>query len=100
MKGLVSKLNKMGFRTTLWMFPFFNWDCQNFAYVIDKNYVVMEPDSKRASLTRWWDGLLAAMIDPTNQEAADWFVDQLNKIRSETGIDSFKFDAGKIEIVF
>lgn len=94
MKKLISELNNMGFRTTLWMFPFFNFDSENFAHVIEKNYVVSEPNSHLPGLTNWWDGLIAVMLDPTNTEAADWFVNELNKIRNSTNIDSFKFDAG------
>lgn len=96
MQALIAKLNNMGFRTTLWTFPFFNIDCDEFAYVTDKSFAVKQPNSTRVSLTSWWDGAMAAILDYTNVYATEWFVAQLNKIRNETGIDSFKFDAGKI----
>jgi alpha-glucosidase (family GH31 glycosyl hydrolase) len=99
MKALISKINDLGFRTTLWMFPFINFDSKSFLHVIEKQYAITEPNSTRVSLTKWWDGLLAAMIDFTNKDASDWFVKQLNIIRNETGIDSFKFDAGEFEFV-
>ena len=68
-------------------------------HVIEKVYAVTEPNSTKVSLTQWWDGNLAALIDFTNKDAADWFVKQLNMIRNETGIDSFKFDAGEFGYV-
>lgn len=94
MKGLISELNKLGFRTTLWVFPFINYDSNTFLEVFEKQYAILEPNSTRMSLTSWWDGVLAAMIDYTNKDAADWFVEHLKALRNETGIDSFKFDAG------
>ena len=96
MKNLISQLNNMGFRTTLWTFPFFNFDSETFVYVVEKNFVATEGNSELPSLSNWWDGILAASLDPTNNQAADWFVGELNKIRNSTGIDSFKFDAGLV----
>ena len=94
MKALISKLNEMGFRTTLWIFPFFNIDCDEFNFVSENTFAVTQPNSTKVSLTSWWDGGMAAILDFTNSYATEWYVGQLNKIRNETGIDSFKFDAG------
>lgn len=94
MKALISKLNDMGFRTTLWIFPFFNIDCDEFNFVSENTFAVTQPNSTKVSITSWWDGGMAAILDFTNSYATEWYVGQLNKIRNETGIDSFKFDAG------
>ena len=34
-------------------------------------------------------------LDLTNPEAVAWFVHRLRKLQAATGIDGFKFDAGK-----
>ena len=39
----------------------------------------------------------AVILDTTNPDSTNWFVSELEKVRSETGINSFKFDAGEIE---
>ena len=35
--------------------------------------------------------------DTTNPNSTNWFVSELEKVRADAGIDSFKFDAGEIE---
>lgn len=45
----------------------------------------------------WWDGLGCVILDTTNPNATNWFVEQLENLRKESKIDSFKFDAGEIE---
>ena len=43
----------------------------------------------------WWQGDLAGYVDFTNEAATDWWKQRLETLRAETGIDSFKFDAGE-----
>jgi alpha-glucosidase (family GH31 glycosyl hydrolase) len=93
-KDLILNLNDLGFRTTLWIHPFTNLDSENFFKIIQNNYNVRGLDGSDIGLTFWWDGINAVIIDPTNPNASDWFVAQLEKIRNESKIDSFKFDAG------
>lgn len=47
--------------------------------------------------TQWWNSKKgeAAYIDFTNPTAAKWFEDRLKKLQEDTGIDSYKFDAGE-----
>lgn len=49
----------------------------------------------------WWNSnasphKAAAQIDFTNAGAAEWFNRRLRRLQAETGIDSFKFDAGEV----
>ena len=44
---------------------------------------------------RWWNTAPVVALDVTNPEAVAWFVFRLRKLQAETGIDGFKFDAGK-----
>lgn len=46
-------------------------------------------------LTHWWNGDKAGIIDFTSAEAAAWWGKRLLDLQQETGIDSFKFDAGE-----
>lgn len=47
--------------------------------------------------TQWWNSKSgqAAYIDFTKAAAATWFYDRLVTLQANTGIDSFKFDAGE-----
>lgn len=47
--------------------------------------------------TEWWnsDRGKAAYIDFTKLEAANWFSSRLTKLLDDTGVDSYKFDAGE-----
>ncbi|MCL4137017.1 UNVERIFIED_CONTAM: hypothetical protein GTU68_020967, partial [Idotea baltica] len=46
-------------------------------------------------LTSWWQGERAGIIDFTNSLALTWWSNRLENLRAETGINSFKFDAGE-----
>lgn len=111
MKGLISYLNNLNFRTTLWVHPFVNIEAENFLKVSLAFLEVRAPDGLRPgkkkislnlffnfnfkkAITSWWDGIAAVALDMTNPNTTEWFHNQLEKIRSDTGIDSFKFDAG------
>lgn len=47
--------------------------------------------------TQWWNSKKgeAAYIDFTNPAAADWYETRLRKLLADSGIDSYKFDAGE-----
>nr|XP_018913028.1 PREDICTED: uncharacterized family 31 glucosidase KIAA1161-like [Bemisia tabaci] len=93
MKRLTSKLNQMGFRTTIWVHPFINADCETHKEAADKGYLVRNTEGN--TTTTWWNGLRAGYVDFRNPAAADWFEKRLKNVLSEGGIDSFKFDAGE-----
>jgi hypothetical protein len=93
-KTFVKSLKDLGFRVTMWMHPFANFDSKNFIlHVADKFWVTV--DGSLPALTAWWNGI-AGILDTTYSEATTWFVSQLNNLRDEYGIDSFKFDAGRL----
>ena len=94
----ISDLNKKGFRTTLWVHPFVNFESRNFNVKEYEQYWVKGPDGK-TSITSWWDGV-GVIVDMTNEKAAQWFISELEGIRKNTGINSFKFDAGIDHFVF
>lgn len=51
--------------------------------------------------TQWWDSEQngAGAIDFTKAEAVEWFVQRLETLQAETGIDSFKFDSGDTAVI-
>ncbi|XP_022106992.1 uncharacterized family 31 glucosidase KIAA1161-like, partial [Acanthaster planci] len=94
MKDTVQKLHDKGFRVTLWVTPFANTDTDAYQEGKEKGYWVTKRGQDEG-VVKWWNGL-AGMLDVTNPEAVEWFVGRLEKLQQETGIDSYKFDAGEI----
>lgn len=91
--AMVDQLHEMGFRVTLWTTPFANINSDAYDEGDQKGYWVKN-DRGESGRVIWWNGV-AGMLDVTNPEACDWFVDRLEAVRNELGIDSFKFDAGE-----
>lgn len=91
----VTELNELGYRTTLWIHPFTNLDSMNVFVIGEQFNAVKNKNTILPGLTSWWQGPAAIMFDATNPNATDWFASQLEKIKTNAKIDSFKFDAGK-----
>ena len=96
MKSTIKKLNDKSFRTTLWIHPFANAESTNYLLKAFDFFWVRGPDGLYPALTGWWNGLAAGVLDTTNPNATDWFVSELEGLRKNYGIDSFKFDAGNL----
>lgn len=92
--GFVTKLNDLGFRTTLWVHPFANDESSSFVTWRDNSLAVHTHDSNMPGLTSWWQGRSSLILDTTNPNASDWFVEKLKTLQRDAKIDSFKFDAG------
>lgn len=95
-KGMIKQLNDKGFRVTVWLHPFFNIDSQAFIEAASKFYLIKEFDSLQPALTSWWDGKLAGIIDATNLEAVEWYLNKTKFLQDTYNISSFKFDAGEV----
>lgn len=91
---MVNSIKAMGFKVTLWIHPFININCPSFAYALNQNYLV-KTDKNKPGITSWWQGRNSGILDFTNAEAVEWWVGRLEKLRTDHGIDSFKFDAGE-----
>jgi alpha-glucosidase (family GH31 glycosyl hydrolase) len=91
---LVEKLHEMGFRVTTWLTPFVNLESPLFEEGSRAGYFVKDPLGEIPALVKWWQGV-GASIDVTNPAAVQWFSDRLRSFQNETGVDSFKFDAGE-----
>lgn len=93
MKGLVDRLHSMGYRVTLWVHPFVNVECKDqYNEGVKRNFFVKRPNG--TVFSSWWNGK-GAYIDFTNPEAVDWYKMRLQAVLDETGVDSYKFDAGE-----
>ncbi|XP_041466131.1 myogenesis-regulating glycosidase-like [Lytechinus variegatus] len=91
---MITELHDKNFRVTLWVTPFANSNTDAFIEGDENGFWVKNEDGSTA-LIRWWAGIQAGMLDVTNPEAVSWFVNRLEEVRSDYGIDSFKFDAGE-----
>lgn len=92
-RKMVDELHDMGYRVTLWVYPFLNRESGNFKLAKDKGYLVMDPNRDEPADVRWWDGT-GGLIDISNPGAVQWYDSKLNSIKNSFGFDGFKFDAG------
>ncbi|XP_072031554.1 LOW QUALITY PROTEIN: myogenesis-regulating glycosidase-like [Amphiura filiformis] len=95
-REMVSDLKKMGFRVTTWVHPFANIDSPAFIEGTEKGYWLKDPTGRVPALVTWWNGV-AAVLDTSNVDANNWYVERLMEFRDIYGIDSFKFDAGEAQ---
>lgn len=67
----------------------------SYSSILGLRYLVL--DHNGSPLTKWWnsDANDAAYIDFTNPAAATWFYDRLVALKTLSGVDSYKFDAGE-----
>ncbi|XP_033764406.1 myogenesis-regulating glycosidase-like [Pecten maximus] len=93
-KRMIKDLTDMGFRVTIWIHPFFNIDSENFKIGASKEYLLRQVGSRLPALVSWWRGQAAAVLDVSNAEAVDWFLQFLSQLQTEYNISSFKFDGG------
>lgn len=93
-KRLFDDLKKEGYRVTLWIHPFINDDCESYAYADERGYFVKDSEG-HTQQTSWWQGRHSGIVDFTNPEAAAWWSGRLLKLQEDTGLDSYKFDAGE-----
>ena len=93
-KGMVAKLHEKGFRVTMWVTPFANRGSNAYEEGKALGYFVKKKGQDTPGDVLWWNGL-AGMLDVTNPAARDWFVNRLEAVRQDVGIDSYKFDAGE-----
>ncbi|XP_069482938.1 myogenesis-regulating glycosidase [Ambystoma mexicanum] len=91
---MFKKLKEEGFKVTLWIHPFINYNSPNFGVGIERQLFVKEPTGKLPAMIQWWNGI-GAILDFTNPNAREWFQNNLKRLKSKYFISSFKFDAGE-----
>jgi myogenesis-regulating glycosidase len=83
---MVSTLKSQGFRVTLWIHPFMNENCPSFDAAKAAGYFVKDEEGN--TRTQWWNGLNAAIVDFTNPDAAEWFLNKVRAIKEQTQVCS------------
>ena len=101
---MVARLNDLGFRTSLWIHPFINVECESYAEAAypPNMFLIRDPKSKYITnngtfgddlfgdfegtgylpgTTLWWQGFAAGYVDFTNDLAAQWWRDRLEILR-------------------
>ena len=94
-KMMVDSLHFLGFKVMVWVCPFVSPDCDVYRK-LEKEELFVTDKSGEPAIVRWWNGA-SALLDFTNPRASEWFKSQLDRLRSEIGVDGFKFDAGDFE---
>lgn len=74
---------------------FLSLECDLFDTGVYDEYFIKDQKGK-AAITSWWAGSNAGVINTNNQRSVDWWSARLERLKSEYGIDSFKFDAGEV----
>lgn len=93
----IDAIRAVGFpRVTIWIHPFINKGCEPI-YSQAKRDGYLVADRSGNTDTQWWNSNTgqAAYVDFTKPVVAEWFTNRLQAILDESGIDSFKFDAGE-----
>ncbi|XP_071794908.1 myogenesis-regulating glycosidase-like [Asterias amurensis] len=95
---MIRELHTMGFRVTVWSNPFANIDSPTFHEGVKNNYWMNGPGERVPALMKWWNGV-AAILDVSNEQATEWFINRSREMQREYGVDSFKFDGGEVSYV-
>ncbi|XP_045209932.2 myogenesis-regulating glycosidase-like [Mercenaria mercenaria] len=94
-KDMIKKLKENGFRVTVWITPFANLDSPAFLEGMEKGYWLKDFKGQVPALVKWWQGV-GGILDVENDEAINWYIGRLVRMKEEYGVDSFKFDAGEV----
>jgi alpha-glucosidase (family GH31 glycosyl hydrolase) len=102
-KEMIRRLHDLGFVVLLWVCPFVSPDSATARDLAHKGLLIREKVSsgdvlwsvtnRHPAIVRWWNGA-SAVLDLGNPAASAWFRSQLDRLRSDYGVDGFKFDAG------
>jgi len=98
-KGMVRKLNAMGFHVILWYAPFVTMDQMPYRFLRQGDGILkdarLRPYGKgyQGLPISWWDGY-SAVWDPTSPFGRDWNRKTMKRIMDDYGVEGFFFDGG------
>lgn len=95
-KGMMARLQAMGFAVMLWLVPFIAPDSRVFRELETAGLLLKGHDGETA-VRRWWNGI-SAVLDITHPEAVSWLRAQTDRLVNEFGISGFKMDAGDPDV--
>lgn len=96
---MVDSIKQLGCKVTVWVHPFFNNDGEGFREAEAKGYLYKNTEGNETALTSWWNGKTSGLLDVSNPDAVDWFLQKLEHMKTAYHVDSFKFDAGELSWV-
>lgn len=91
--SMVRELNEMGFAVTLWVTPFLNPDSANAQEAARRGLIVRQAGGDPYQVM-WWQGY-GYLLDVSNPEAVQWWVEQLRALQHQIGLAGYKFDGGE-----
>jgi alpha-glucosidase (family GH31 glycosyl hydrolase) len=99
--AMVARLRQLGVKVLLWQIPVVPTDrdpqgqvARDAATMVARGYCVREADGTPYRTRGWWfPGAL--LVDWTNPDAADWWLEKRRFLLDEVGIDGFKTDGGE-----
>ena len=91
---MTQRLHELGFTVMLWVVPIVTPDTTSFRSLARRGMLVLDADGDPA-IGRWWNGHGAA-IDLLNPDATAWLSTEFQRLRSDVGVDGFKFDGGDV----
>ena len=94
-RTMCDRLHEMGFKVMVWICPFISPDSREFRYMNSKGYLIRDKTTGDPAIIGWWNGR-SACVDVTNPQAVEYFVAQLENVRTKYGVDGFKLDAGDV----
>jgi myogenesis-regulating glycosidase len=93
---MISKLDSLGFKVALWITPFIELASENFGFAQERGFLILDEAGEAPYITRWWNGD-AALVDFSNPDAYDWYVNELHVLIERYNIAGFKLDGGDAE---
>ncbi len=93
-KSMIEKLHSMGFKVMLWICPFISADSPVYRKLAAEKLLVFEDEDKTSpAVVRWWNGK-SALLDLSNPQSMQWYINQMKGLVEMYGVDGFKLDAG------
>lgn len=89
------QLKTRGFKVALSIHPYINTSSENYYKYLPKSFWVRDIIGDRPNLIHWDDMPSAVLLDFTNSEASDWFINKLEELRKHYQINSFQFLGGE-----
>uniref|UniRef100_A0AC34PWC2 Glycoside hydrolase family 31 n=1 Tax=Panagrolaimus sp. JU765 TaxID=591449 RepID=A0AC34PWC2_9BILA len=94
-KSMVDGLKAKNIRLTAWIHPFVNLQSKNAQNSEIHSFFVQDSNGSKPRTTKWWNGE-GYVVDFTNPSARNWFRENLERLRNDFGIFTYKFDAGEV----